>query len=390
MAKKIGLLIAVLSLMTMTISPVQAQSESAISLEVSVITSFPNYIDFNLSIESDTDIKDIRLHYVVQRESFSDVTHEVDVGIPLPYRTTMDVYWRWDMRTTGTLPSGTVIRYWWTITDVSGKTYETVSDSVSFDDTNYDWQSITEGNITLHWYSGGMDFAGVLMQTCQEALVRLGEDTGAYLEDPITVYIYSSSSDLQNAMIFAQEWTGGVAYPEYGVIAIGISRSNIEWGKRAMVHEMAHLVTHQMTSNPYNSIPVWLDEGMSMYAEGELEESYESYLKNAVRSDILISVQSLCSPFSAYSDKSYLSYAESYNLVAFLIENYGQEKMFELLTTFKNGSTYDNALLTVYGFDINGLNYIWQDYVAVEYKSNNNIYSYNPKYHAGGMKIANL
>jgi hypothetical protein len=379
MVKKIGLLIAILSLMTMTLSPVQAQSELTISLKDSVITSFPNYIEFNLNIESDVLVTGVRLHYVVQRESFSDVTHEVNVGILLPYQASMDVYWRWDMRTTGTLPSGTIVEYWWTITDVNGKNYETVSDSVSFDDTNYDWQSITEGNITLYWYYGDIDFADELMQVCQGALVSLMEDTGAYLEDPITIYIYSSSSDLRNAMIFAQEWAGGVAYPGYGVIAIGISKSNIEWGKSALIHEMTHLVTHQMTSNLYNSIPVWLDEGISMCTEGELDDTYESYLEEAVQDGTLISVQNLCSPFSAYSDKSYLSYSESYSLVAFLIENYGQEKMFELLTTFKNGSTYDDALLTVYGFDIDGLSYIWQDYVTVKYKSKNNIYSYNPE-----------
>ena len=157
---------------------------------------------------------------------------------------------------------------------------------------------------------------------------------------------------------------GGVAYPSYGVIAIGISASNLEWGRRALAHELAHLVTHQMTSNPYNEIPVWLNEGISMYAEGELEKDYEYYLEAAATGGYLVSVQSLCSSFSAYSDKSYLSYAESYSMVAFLIQNYGQQKMHQLLTVFKNGSTYDDALLEVYGFDLAGLNTLWQDYIT--------------------------
>jgi hypothetical protein len=169
-------------------------------------------------------------------------------------------------------------------------------------------------------------------------------------------------------MVYSKEWTGGVAYPSYGTIAIGITQSNIEWGKRALAHEIAHLVTDQMTENPYNSIPVWLDEGISMYAEGELETDYEYSLEAAVVGKSLISVQSLCSPFSVYSDKSYLSYAESYSIVAFLIENYGQQKMHQLLTVFKNGSTYDNALISVYGFDLSGLNDLWQNYISEIYK----------------------
>ncbi|MDD4874715.1 MAG: peptidase MA family metallohydrolase, partial [Dehalococcoidales bacterium] len=289
MIRKVGLLIAVLSLMIMSLSPVQAQSEPTISFADSVVTSFPDYIDFNLHIESDVFITDVRLHYTVERESFADVTHEVNVGIPLPFQTAMDVLWRWDMRTTGTLPSGTAIKYWWTLKDTYGKNYKTIPKNVSFKDTNYSWKSIAEGNITIYWYSGDEGFVAELMRTCQEALVRLSDDTGAYLEDPIRIYIYSSSSALRNAMIFAQQWAGGAAYPGYGVIAIGISKSNIEWGKRAPVHEIAHMVTHQITSNPYNFIPVWLNEGISMYAEGVIEESFESYLKKAAIAGTLIS-----------------------------------------------------------------------------------------------------
>ena len=261
-----------------------------------------------------------------------------------------------------------MIRYWWTVIDSDNNSYTTDVASIAFDDDNHDWNNLNQNNVSLYWYYGNESFAEDLMDTCQDTLARLGKDTGAYLESPVRIYIYSSSNALRNAMVFAKEWTGGVAYPSYGVIAIGITQSNIEWGKRALAHEIAHLVTHQMIANPYNSIPVWLNEGISMYAEGELETDYENYLKAAAVGGSLISVQSLCSPFSAYSDKSYLSYAESYSIVAFLIENYGQQKMHQLLTVFRNGSTYDNALIAVYGFDLGGLNDLWQNYITEIYK----------------------
>jgi len=76
-------------------------------------------------------------------------------------------------------------------------------------------------------------------------------------------------------------------------------------------------------------------------------------------------VQSLSSPFSAYAEESHLSYAQSYSLVEFLISNYGQGKMLELLNTFRLGSSYDGALEKVYGFDMDGLDALWRDYVIV-------------------------
>jgi hypothetical protein len=71
-------------------------------------------------------------------------------------------------------------------------------------------------------------------------------------------------------------------------------------------------------------------------------------------------VRSLSSPFSAYAEESVLAYAQSYKLVEYLIDNYGREKMFELLLTFKQGSGYDDALEKVYGFDMDGLDALWR------------------------------
>jgi len=65
-------------------------------------------------------------------------------------------------------------------------------------------------------------------------------------------------------------------------------------------------------------------------------------------------------PVLSYTDKARLSYAESYSLVEYLLDNYGQDKMLNLLNILKQGSTYDEALIEVYGFDINGLDASWR------------------------------
>jgi hypothetical protein len=169
-------------------------------------------------------------------------------------------------------------------------------------------------------------------------------------------------------MVYPQEWTGGVAFTGYGIMAIGIAPSNIDWGKTAIVHELTHLVINQMTLNPYNSLPTWLNEGLAMYSEGLLGPEFTTYLSKAVAEDSLISVQSLSSPFSALAGEAYLSYAQSYSLVEFLISSYGRDKMLELLSTFKQGSGYDDALQRVYGFDMDGLDRLWRDYVTKQYQ----------------------
>jgi hypothetical protein len=200
------------------------------------------------------------------------------------------------------------------------------------------------------------------MAATQDALARLDEEAGAELENPVSIYIYANSDDLRGSMIFPQEWTGGVAFTRYGIITIGIGTNpaDMEWGKRAIAHELTHLVIHQITLNPYNDLPTWLDEGLAMNAEGELQLYFIDKLDKANNDGTLFSVRSLASPFSTDTDESLLSYAQSYKLVRFLIDEYGQEKMFELLSTFRQGAGYDEALIKVYGFDMDGLDARWR------------------------------
>jgi hypothetical protein len=342
----------------------QAQGELSV-LESSAEADFPYRMHFDLSARSNFDITDIRLCYFVDRTSFADVFTEVSLDfVPA---TTVDVSWSLEMVMVGGLPPGSSLDYWWKISDDGGANLETEPVSVRFDDTRYDWTTLTEGQITIYCYQEDLGFALELMIAAQEALERLADDTGAVLDRPAQLYIYANSLDLQGAMIHPQEWTGGVAYTRHGIIAIGIAPTNISWGKRAISHELAHLVVHQMTLNPYNSLPTWLDEGLAMYAEGEIEDVFIGYLERAIDNDSLISVTSLSSPFSVYSNMASLGYAQSASLVRYLIESYGQPKMLELLNTFKEGSGYDEALEAVYGFDMETLDSLWQDYVSERY-----------------------
>jgi len=84
----------------------------------------------------------------------------------------------------------------------------------------------------------------------------------------------------------------------------------------------------------------------------------------ALDQQTLFSVASLASPFSAFANLSYLSYAQSYHIVKYLIDQYGQDKMLQLLNTFASGATTDDALLAVYGFDTEGLNKDWQTFIV--------------------------
>jgi hypothetical protein len=278
--------------------------------------------------------------------------------------TTVDVSSTLNMIKTGGLPPGTGLTYRWELQDADGNKLETDPVQIQFDDNRYSWQKFTQGKLTFYWYDGDQSFAEQLMAAAQQALVRLAGETGAFLNQPVKIYIYSNAQDLQGALIYPKEWTGGVTFADYGVIAIGISPGSLDWGERTISHELTHMVNHQMTSNPYSGLPTWLDEGLAKFNEGPIEQGDLDILNKAIVQKSLVSLRSICSGFSAYPNLASLSYVEGWSAVDFLIHNYGEAKMLELLNTIKQGRGYDEAFNKVYGFDIDGLNSEWQDHLS--------------------------
>ena len=347
----------------LVITPAITQAQDGISLlDSSAQIFFPSALAFNVKAESSSNIVKLRLHYQVDRINYAPV---IDEGWPVfSPSPKVQAQWVWDMRK-ASLPVGASVNYWWTIENASGDSLTTSTQTIRFNDLRYDWQKVTSGQITLFWYKGNQAFVNQLLAGCQQALDRLAQDTGVHLEQPVSIYIYASAQDLRGAMVFPQEWTGGVAFTEYGIIAIGIPTNELDWGTGAIAHELGHMVTHQITFSPYGAnLPFWLDEGLAMYAEGKLDPYLESVLQKALAQNSLISVRSLASPFSAIPAEAYLSYGESQSIIWFLIQNYGGDKMLQLLDLFKEGNTYDDALMQVYGFDQDGLDTTWQKYIT--------------------------
>lgn len=359
MKKRILLSALLIWLSVVMIFPASVHAQEITILSSSVKIDFPLSIVFNLSAQSADNIVDARLNYVVEQRHYVDLISEGYVAVTPA--TSVDAQWVWDMRQTGGLPPGSVIQYWWTIKGADGSVTETVPTNLEFNDNRYTWRNLQQGQATIYWYQGDDNFAQQLMDSTQQALASLEQNTGAKLSQPIKLYIYGDSRDLQGALVYPQDWTGGVAFPGQDIVVIGISPAMLNWGIKAITHELTHLVINQVTFNPYNGLPTWLDEGLAMYNEGPLDPEFTQPLGIAINQNKLISVRSLASPFSAYSDQSILSYAESYSIVSFLISRYGEARMFDLLNTFHGGSAYDAALEKVYGFDMEGLNNVWQN-----------------------------
>ena len=125
----------------------------------------------------------------------------------------------------------------------------------------------------------------------------LQAETGVSMTDRAQIYVYNSQSDMALALSQRSEGyddrvlTLGVAVDERTLLLLGSHRDV----QRTVAHELSHIVVGLATDNPYSSLPSWLDEGLAMYAEGQLPEENVQALDDAIQANDLLSLRSLSS-----------------------------------------------------------------------------------------------
>lgn len=331
-----------------------------------VSLNFPESAKFTATITSDSEIQSIVLEYGNEQQTCGEV-----IAKAFPRFTpskTVNAEWTWEMRQSGSLPPGAQLWWRWRVMDANGN--ETVSETKSavwLDDV-HNWKTITEGGLNFHWYNGDNTFARDLLDAAQSGLEFNETKSGLISESPIDIYTYADTNDLKDAILYEPSWTGGQAFPDQDIVILGISQSDLDWGRDAIVHELTHVLVGHLTFSCLGDVPTWLNEGLAVYSEGELDPASQSQLDDAIRGDTLLTVRSLSAGFSEVSDKAYLSYSQSYSVTKFLIETYGQDKMTLLLTSLRDGMTTDEALTQTYGFTIEGLEAEWRKAIGAQLK----------------------
>jgi hypothetical protein len=322
---------------------------------------FPERLSFTVKAESPSTINRIRLLYEVDQKTYAPSYAEAWPAFQPSQKVTAS--WNWDMRRSW-LPPGARVTYWWVIEDAGGNRLTSPRQALSFDDTRFKWQKIGDDKISIYWYKGSQSFANALLQSAREAAVKLGQDTGVSFTKPVSYYIYGSQDDLLSALIAPDEWTGGQANPDFNIITIGISPNNLDWGKRAVAHELGHLITNEVIPGPFSAyIPLWLKEGLANHAEGEQSDADKQALVKAIKNGRTATLRTLSSPFPADWMETAYAYAQSQSVVEYLINAYGKDKVNRLLVTLNEGNTINDALTAVYGFNLSQLDEAWTEYM---------------------------
>jgi len=268
--------------------------------------NFPDSITFRATLESNAPITSLVLEYGTDQLTCGTV-----LARAFPRFTpgvTINAEWTWEMKQSGSLPPGATLWWRWRYTDENGAESISEKKTLTWLDSNHNWQTVTSGPINLHWYSGDQAFANDLLDAAVTGLARLQNDAGLQPDQPIHLYIYANTDDMKDAILYEPSWTGGMAYPEHDIVIIGISQRDLEWGRTTIAHELTHVLVGHLTFSCLGDVPTWLNEGLAVYSEGRLDPSAEAQLNEAIKNDQLLTVRSLSGGFSEVPSKAYLSY----------------------------------------------------------------------------------
>jgi len=322
--------------------------------------SFPDELTFTVSLHDSAQITDVVLNYTLLPEHASvRARAEFDKGT--------SVKATYHMRSNGNplyLPPGKQIQYTWDVTDANGADLTTPSATTTFDDTRFKWQTVSSGNLTLSFYRGNRADAMNLLTVGRMALDKASQLENAQVDFPVRVYVYASSQDFLPAAQKESKATdpgilGQALTPDAVILWVEDSLQSADT-EDTVRHELTHLVTGQAVSGGFaNLLPLWLNEGISVYSQNDPGD-YGRSLRQAISTDTVVPIQILES--SRGVDVG-LFYGESYGLVKFLVDTNGPANFAQLLAAIKNGSSMDQALQSVYGFDRTGLYNAWRDSV---------------------------
>jgi hypothetical protein len=263
----------------------------------------------------------------------------------------------------GFLLPNTPVTAQWRITMAEGE-LPVVGPEVSlvYDDDRFTWQTTGDDVVRVHWYEGSQAFGERALRIGEEAVTETAALFGVTEDEPIDFFIYADVDSFYDALgPGTRENVGGQANADIRTLFALIRPSDIDdpWVAEVVPHELVHLVFDTAVQNPYHFPPRWLNEGLATYLSVGYGPSDRSTVESAARDGSIIPLDGLGGQFPTTAQGFGQAYAESVSAVDFLIRTHGQPALLELIDSYADGRTDDEAFEAAIGQDVAAFDAAW-------------------------------
>ena len=340
-----------------------AQNPSSITFnDYEIENKFPLGIKFDVNATSTSRITDI---------SVNMWKGEIGVGVYKNFDFEFDqnvnasLFWYTNSSDTY-IPPGTNIKYQFKINNESGDELTSEIFEFVYHDINFSWDSIVDEGFVVYYHGPVKNRAYKILETIKETANKMEPIFGEYVNSPIAVTVYNNPVEMieglppESKTIRRELITQGMAFNTIGTLLILASGSDY---LGTASHEMTHILVHRSTEGIV-SVPSWLHEGLAEYANIYPSFSFTNALDKAIINDDLLPL-TMFSGQPGTSEDKLLFYGQSESFISFLIEEFGVEKMKELLVAIKSSTTLDSAIQETYGQTKVQLENLWRSSLGV-------------------------
>ncbi|MFN8629059.1 MAG: peptidase MA family metallohydrolase [Chloroflexota bacterium] len=135
-------------------------------------------------------------------------------------------------------------------------------------DETQDWKTLKDDLVTVHWTTGPQSFAQNAAKIALDAIKNGAKALGQSETKAVDFFIYADDASFRAALgPGARENVGGEAITETRTLFAEFTPDMLSdpWVGITITHELTHQIIDDATSNPYRSLPRWLNEGFAVY-----------------------------------------------------------------------------------------------------------------------------
>ncbi|MFT4040106.1 MAG: peptidase MA family metallohydrolase [Thermomicrobiales bacterium] len=322
--------------------------------------NFPTNITFFLQATTEHPVASVALLY----HPPGIETLSVELPRITPGATELDIAQTVDLQS-GELPVGIDVIYRWRITDTEGNVTETPDQTTHYFDTRYDWTELEGPRVTVYTYDASPEFRQQILDSAEQTIDRLHTAYGILPTQRIRIWAYPNKEDFYGSLAPNSEpWIAGQAQPSLYLISAILPPDDTREMDRVVPHEVTHQVIYQVTQNPFNYPPLWLNEGLAVYWQRTGRDRFYTYALEMAKEGNVPPLRTLNGEFAYDTQGALGSYALSLSVVIYILDTYGDEAMAKLLHAFTQGISYEDAVEQGLGLTYDELDAGWRAYIT--------------------------
>ncbi len=341
-----------------------AQTSPVSFIEIGMESQFPEGIRFFAEIDSDVEVEDVRVIFDVGDRNVTQYNY---LEIPRGGQSLIDGELFINTNSPERyIPPGSVIKFQMEVLGADGEAYLSERQEELLLDARFEWDNVSSGPVTVYFHGPVQSRAETLAEKSHEVLEIMEPVTGSEIETPIAIMLYNNNAEMiqavvpRSATISRELVTEGQAFGDENTVLVLAGRSDIG----TATHEITHILVDR-ASNGATLVPFWLNEGLAEFGNLDQTVSYTRFLEWGVGTGRLPTLRSL-SRAPGDPNLTLLGYGSGRSVVEFMIEEFGEEKMAELLSILGSGVAIQGAIPIVYEMTLEELENDWRESIGAD------------------------